>query len=89
MGSQPSSCWSVAADLDVHPLLLVWSSTAELSEVLWMMVFQMGIVMGATSPALGTAALFLLFAFWAVLTIGILLVMEGLSAFLHALRLHR
>ena len=62
--------------------------TAELSEVLWMMVFEMGIVMAATSPALGTIALFLLFAFWAVLTIGILLVMEGLSAFLHALRLH-
>ena len=53
-----------------------------------MMVFQMGIAMGAESAALGTVALFLLFAFWAVLTIGILLIMEGLSAFLHALRLH-
>ena len=53
-----------------------------------MMVFQMGISMGAEKPALGVVALFLLFAFWAVLTIGILLIMEGLSAFLHALRLH-
>ena len=53
-----------------------------------MMVIQMGIAMGAENPALGTVALFLLFAFWAVLTIGILLIMEGLSAFLHALRLH-
>ena len=53
-----------------------------------MMVFQMGTSMAAENAAFGTVALFLLFAFWAVLTIGILLVMEGLSAFLHALRLH-
>ena len=53
-----------------------------------MMVLQMGLGMGAESAAVGTVALFLLFAFWAVLTVGILLVMEGLSAFLHALRLH-
>ena len=53
-----------------------------------MMVMQMGLSMGAEQPALGVAVLFFLFAFWAVLTVGILLVMEGLSAFLHALRLH-
>ena len=53
-----------------------------------MMVIQMGLSMGAEQPVLGVAALFLLFAFWAVLTVGILLIMEGLSAFLHALRLH-
>jgi V-type H+-transporting ATPase subunit a len=61
---------------------------AELSEVLWMMVLQMGVSMGAEQPALGVAAIFFLFAIWAVLTVGILLIMEGLSAFLHALRLH-
>ncbi|XP_064397872.1 V-type proton ATPase 116 kDa subunit a 1-like [Halichondria panicea] len=62
---------------------------AELSEVLWNMVFQLGIGVAASiSPILGAIAVFFLFAAWAAMTIGILLVMEGLSAFLHALRLH-
>ena len=54
----------------------------ELSEVLWTMIFAG--TLNSASPifiAMG-------FYFWFTLTVGILIGMEGLSAFLHALRLH-
>lgn len=58
---------------------------AQLSQVLWNMtlalVFEMDGILGAI-------ALVVAFALWFILTLGILLIMEGLSAFLHALRLH-
>lgn len=58
---------------------------AQLADVLWNMVLQNGL---KQSGWFGGVAVFIIFAFWAVLTLGILVLMEGLSAFLHTLRLH-
>ncbi|XP_074132324.1 V-type proton ATPase 116 kDa subunit a 3 isoform X2 [Sminthopsis crassicaudata] len=60
---------------------------AQLSEVLWAMVMRVGLRMGR-EVGVASVALVPVFAAFAVLTVAILLVMEGLSAFLHALRLH-
>ncbi|XP_050929651.1 V-type proton ATPase 116 kDa subunit a isoform X1 [Lates calcarifer] len=58
---------------------------AQLSEVLWSMVMHIGL---SSSSLGGFILLAIVFYFFAVLTVAILLIMEGLSAFLHALRLH-
>jgi len=62
---------------------------AELSEVLWSMVMRIPFTIDLGSHwYFGGIFAFVVFAPFAVLTVVILLIMEGLSAFLHTLRLH-
>ncbi|XP_062299056.1 V-type proton ATPase 116 kDa subunit a isoform X11 [Scomber scombrus] len=58
---------------------------AQLSEVLWSMVMHLGLSSRSGGGFFGLA---IIFGAFATLTVAILLIMEGLSAFLHALRLH-
>ncbi|XGW15377.1 hypothetical protein V3C99_001118 [Haemonchus contortus] len=58
---------------------------AQLSEVLWSMVFRHSFRLDGYYGAVATYVLFFIFG---SLSIFILVLMEGLSAFLHALRLH-
>jgi len=55
---------------------------AELSEVFWDRILILTYTVG------GFYAVWIGFAIWAGVTFGVLLIMESLSAFLHALRLH-
>ncbi|KAK6036290.1 hypothetical protein COOONC_20684 [Cooperia oncophora] len=58
---------------------------AQLSEVLWHMVLANAFALDGIA---GYIAVYVIFFFFGVLTFSILVLMEGLSAFLHALRLH-
>jgi V-type H+-transporting ATPase subunit a len=58
---------------------------AQLSEVLWAMVLKNGL---KESHAMGVVATYVIFFFFGVMTFSVLVLMEGLSAFLHTLRLH-
>jgi V-type H+-transporting ATPase subunit a len=49
------------------------------------MVLQMGL---KQTEYTGAIMLYVVFMFWALFTLAILVMMEGLSAFLHTLRLH-
>lgn len=60
---------------------------SQLSEVLWNRVLRIGL--GAEEDQyVNSIILFFVFAVWAFFTVVILVLMEGLSAFLHTLRLH-
>lgn len=58
---------------------------SQLTEVMWTMILQKAF--GLTSFFTGLLVPFFFF-FWAIASVMILIVMEGLSAFLHTLRLH-
>lgn len=59
--------------------------STELSEVLWNMLMTIGT---HQTSSYGFIVMYAIFAVWACLTLSILVMMEGLSAFLHTLRLH-
>ncbi|KAL0832478.1 hypothetical protein ABMA28_000703 [Loxostege sticticalis] len=58
---------------------------AQLAEVAWNMLLRKGLM---SQGYAGGIMLYVVFAGWAAISVSILVLMEGLSAFLHTLRLH-
>merc|ERR1712000_339083 len=61
---------------------------SELSIVFYEKILITGMKEAAKDPAIGWILMFGTWAIWAFFTVGVLIGMEGLSAFLHTLRLH-
>ncbi|XP_075232276.1 V-type proton ATPase 116 kDa subunit a 4-like [Lycorma delicatula] len=60
----------------------------QLSEVVWNQVLNTGLGCLTSYPFIQPIILYFIFIAWAALSVTILVLMEGLSAFLHTLRLH-
>ncbi|XP_026477374.1 V-type proton ATPase 116 kDa subunit a-like isoform X2 [Ctenocephalides felis] len=58
---------------------------AQLSEVMWMMILRMAL---KSNDYEGSVMIYFIFYVWSCFSLVILVMMEGLSAFLHTLRLH-
>jgi V-type H+-transporting ATPase subunit a len=61
---------------------------SELSIVFWEKILVTGMHEAANSASIGWILMFGTWAIWGFFTLGVILGMEGLSAFLHTLRLH-